>query len=267
MLNDRLTLLIHSCGAYSDLWDGQIHLLNHYWKARTVNTVILTDTNPNNYAYENINILCAGEKKEITDRLLFALPKIETEYVLVTLDDYYLLDTVDENRLSDILDFMDTHKADYVRLYKIPKSKDLVERDIYKIHMEEKKSSYYINLYPGIWRRSFIEKTLTPSLNAWQYEVSLTPKAVKLNANCFMTYGEEYQLLDVVRKGKVLHKANKYFKKNPVYTGNREVISWKQEFIINFRTVLKNILPRKMMQRLKKFAMRHGKTFYSPLDD
>lgn len=267
MLNGRITLLIHSCGAYSDLWDGQITLLNRNWNNRNIQTYILTDTNPNGYQYSNIDILCAGEGKEITDRLSYALPHIQTEYVFVTLDDYYLIKKVDNARIAYLLDQMDTQGLDYIRLFPDPPSKDKIGEDVYKIHQEEKKSSYYVNLYAGIWRKSFIEKTLGKTLNAWQYEVSLTPLIHKLNTPCAMTSGKEYTILDVVRKGKLLHKAYNYFKKDPVYTGNRTVIARKEEIKIAFRTFLNQHLPRKLTQKMKKIMIKCGKTFYSPLDE
>lgn len=267
MLTDKMTLLIHSCNAYSDLWDGQITLLERNWHDRNIRTVILTDENTHNYNYKGVEILCAGAGKEITDRLAFALPQIQTEYVFVTLDDYYLLKSVDNRRISYLLDQMDKQHLDYIRLFPVPPSKDSIGNRLYKIHHEEKKSSYYVNLYAGIWRKSFIEKTLGETMNAWQYEVSLTPLVRKLQTPCAMTYGEEYVFLDVVRKGKLLHKAHRYFKKDPVYTGHRPVIPRREEYKLAVRTFIKNVLPRKAAQKLKKFMIKRGKTFYSPLDE
>jgi hypothetical protein len=241
--------------------------LNRNWADRSIKTIILTDTNPSGYQYSDIDILCAGEGKEITDRLQYALPHIHTEYVFVTLDDYYLVKKVDNKRIAFLLDQMNEQGLDYIRLFPDPPSKDEIGEGLYKIHQEEKKSSYYVNLYAGIWRKSFIEKTLGKTLNAWQYEVSLTPLIRKLGTPCAMTKGKEFVILDVVRKGKLLHKAYNYFKKNPVYTGNRPVIARKEEIIIAFRTFLNQHLPRRLMQKIKKIMIKRGKTFYSPLDD
>ena len=266
MLKDKLTLLIHSCGAYSDLWDGQVTLLERNWADRGSRTLILTDTNPSDLSYPTVEIFTAGEGKEITDRLSSVLPSLDTEFVFVTLDDYYLIKKVDNDRICYLISEMEKQNLDYIRLFPNPKSNDKIGDGLYKIHCEEKKSSYYINLYAGIWRKSFIEKTLKGTMNAWQYEVSLTPIARELQIACAMTKGTEYKFLDVVRKGKLLHKAAKYFKKDPVYTGERPTISRWMEIKLSFRTLLKKCLPRKVMQFLKKKMIKRGKTFYSPLD-
>ena len=267
MLTNRMTLLIHSCDAYSDLWDGQVALLERNWTDRNVRTIILTDENTNKHEYKDMDILCAGPKKELTDRLSFALQQIDTEYVFVTLDDYYLLEPVNNDRIEYLLNQMDNQNLDYIRLFPAPKSKDRIGDGLYKIHYEEKKSSYYVNLYAGIWRKSFMEQTLGKTMTAWEYEVSLTPLARKLQTPCAMTYGEEYIFLDVVRKGKLLHKAYRYFKKDPVYKGSRAVISRREEYKLVFKTFLNRVFPRKVTQKLKRFMIKRGKTFYSPLDE
>lgn len=267
MLQDRLTLLIHSCGAYSDLWDGQIEMLTRNWNHRNIRTIILTDQNPSAYAYPDIEIVCAGKGKEITERISYILPKINTEFVFVTLDDYFLLQPVDNVRISYLLDQMEKQSLDYIRLFPNPPSKDRIGEELFRIHPEEKKSNYYINLYAGIWRKSFIEKTIEHPINAWQYEVSLTPLVQKLKTSCAMTNGKEYIILDVVRKGKLLHKAKRYFKKDPVYRGHRPVIEWKHEISIAFKDLIKRCLPRSIQQLLKKLMIKCGKTFYSPLDE
>lgn len=265
---ENLTLLIHSCGAYSDLWSGQVEMLNRYWGDRNIRTVILTDTNPMNYAFDGIEIFCAGEGKEITDRLKAFLPRISTEFVFVTLDDYYLLKNVDNERIRVLLTFMEEHHCDYMRLYNVPRHGKLIRDGIYEAIVKGKKNSYYINLYQGIWRKSFMSNSVVgKTLNAWQYEVSLTPFALKYGVKCAMTKGEEYRILDVIRKGKVLHKAHRYFKKDPVYTGNRPLLPRSVEFKLWFRSVLKSIFPRWLFQKVKRKMMKHGAIFYSPLDE
>ena len=72
---------------------------------------------------------------------------------------------------------------------------------------------------------------------------------------------------DYVKIGKVLRKAHRYFKKDPVYQGNREIMPLKDEWKLKFRDFVKCILPRKLEQKLKKRMMKRGMTFYSPLDE
>lgn len=264
---ENLTLLIHSCGAYSDLWSGQVEMLNRHWGKRNIRTVILTDTNPMELSFEGVEIFCAGEGLEITDRLKAFLPTVTTEFVFVTLDDYYLIKDVDNARISFLISFMNEKQYSYIRLFNDPRGGKLIKEGVYEAIITNKKNDYYVNLYQGIWRKTFITDTVSNTLNAWQYEVSLTPFAIKNNIRCAMTKGKEYQILDVIRKGKVLHKAHRYFKKDPVYKGNRPIMPLKTEISLWFKSFLKRVLPRSLTQRLKRVMIKHGATFYSPLDE
>ena len=93
MLQEELTLLIFSCDKFSDLWDGQVKLLEKYWHDRRIQTYIVTDKE-NNRKFGNVELLCAGEDADFTDRVRYALNQVKTEYVMITLDDYFLIQHV-----------------------------------------------------------------------------------------------------------------------------------------------------------------------------
>lgn len=136
-----------------------------------------------------------------------------------------------------------------------------IERDIYLL--DNYAGDYIVTLYAGIWRKDFMEKTLTDTLNAWQYEVSLTRKARELNARCADSRRGEFPILDVIRKGKVLTKARKYFDKNPIYEGNRENMKVKDEWMIAFRTWLREWLPKPLFNLSKTIMRYRGYKFFS----
>ena len=106
-------------------------------------------------------------------------------------------------------------------------------------------------------------KTLTKTLNAWQYEVALTNMARQLNARCADSRRGEFPILDVIRKGKVLTKARKYFDKNPIYKGDREDMRVKDEWMLEFRTWLREWLPKPLFNLSKAIMRRRGYTFFS----
>ena len=67
MLNQNLTLLIHSCDKFSDLWDVHIKLLNQSWGDRNIRTIVLTDK-PTDHKLPGVEIIASGEGDEITAR-------------------------------------------------------------------------------------------------------------------------------------------------------------------------------------------------------
>ena len=217
-------------------------------------------------------MFCAGVGKEITDRLAAVLEHVQAEYVVFTLDDYFLTEPIDQGKIDRAISFMDDYRADYIQLY--PQPRDFLRRDgaketkdytgIYLLDLFN--GGYKVVLTPGIWRTEFMRKTLTGTLNAWQYEVSLTESARSLNAVCATSNCGEFPYLDVVRKGKVLPKADRYFRKHPIYeTSQRGILSWKKDVELRILTAMKFWLPKWMLRGLKRLMMLLGRTFYSPV--
>lgn len=266
MFKDKMTMFIFSCEKFSDLWDAHVQLLEENWQDRRMNTYIVTDA-PHEVDYANVSVMATGEEKEFTQRLEYALSKIDTEYVFVTLDDYFLINPVSNEKISALLDMMDKENLDYVRLFKRPKRADGEKIPEYKnVRKIINNSPYSVNLYAGIWRKSFFEKTVLKVRDIWHYEISLYKIATELNAKCAVSNNKEFVILDVVRKGKILNKANNYFKKHGYYHGNREVHSKWYEIKLGIRTFGARHAPRFIVNLARKFMMKLGYRYFSQED-
>lgn len=250
MLKDKLTFIIHSCDKFSDLWDAHVELLNKNWADRNIDTYLVTDS-PTDKKYDKVEILSAGEGKEITDRLKYALPKIQTEYVLVTLDDYFNTQPIYTEKIENLVNLMEKDGLDYICIFDRPKNKEKY-KDYDNLYVPDLDKNYRVNLYPGIWRKDFMEKTIRETLNAWQYEVSLTPIAKELGAKCIQSKNGEFPIMDVVRKGKILRSANKYLKKHNLYHGERPVRTVREEVTLFIITWTNRMLPPGLSKALKK---------------
>lgn len=257
MLKDKVTCLIFSCDKFSDLWDGNIKLFNENWPDRDFETFIVTDK-PTDRVISGIGIIAAGEGKEWSERLKYALQYVKTEYVFVTLDDYFLIKKVDNKRMESLVELMCKDNYDYIRLYKRPEhaTREAITGypGIYRI---DESHNYSVNLYSGFWSKKFLEFTVQEPRNPWVFEISLHLLAVKYGAHCLCSYSEDYVILDVVRKGKILHKARRYFDKNPgIYTGNRETQDLSYEIFLWIKTMGGRMVPyfmRKPAKKLYKF--------------
>ena len=266
MLNDKLTLLIHSCDKFSDLWDAHVKLLNANWPNREIRTIILTDKPRPDLNYPGIEIIAAGNGKEITDRIRYLLPLIKTEYVLVTLDDYFPIYPIDTSRINRLVDIMEERGYDYIRLFKEPKC-HLFNTEDQKIFTYSLDRDYRVNLYSGIWRKTFISDTLSEnSLTAWDYEVSLTPAAAKINAKCAMSKGNEFPILDVVRKGKVLRTAARYLRTHNLYIGDRQIMPLKDTILLNIKICGQRVFrntPKPVFMAVRNIMMALGMKSFS----
>ena len=262
MLSDKLTLVVHSCQKFSDLWDAHFFLLDKNWSDRGIRTILATDE-PTEWTHPGVEVFCAGIGKELSDRTKAVMSIIKTEYVLITLDDYFPVYPIDTRKIDYLISVMDVEHLDYMRMFHRPWSFKRMKNyhEVYEVDLYS--DDYAVNLYSGIWRKSFAEATVRESLNAWMYEVSLTPVARELKAKCAMSKNKDFPIMDVVRKGKILTKAHKYFQKNPIYTGSREIMKRQDEIMIEVKTISKFLMPKRLTDAFKSFLRKRGVDFYS----
>jgi len=172
---------------------------------------------------------------------------------------------VDTQRVRALLQMMKEETVDYVRLFPHPRratGKQLRNHPgIYEI---DTSLVYSVNLYSGIWRKSLLEKMVGCPQNAWQFEVSLAQKARKNAAFCVVSDNRDFVILDVVRKGKLLRKAARYFRHHPgIYEGDRPVNSWFYEFRLWVQTMISRHVPRCIFRALRALLISWGFHFYS----
>lgn len=259
-LSHKLTWMIQTCNAFSDLWEPHFHLLAESWPDRPVRTLLVTDS-PTDASFPGVEVISTGSGKHMPARLAAVLPQVETDYIFLTLDDYFPIQPISTERLTRLVEIMDAENLDYIRLFSDPNSfRKTKHKGLFEIDLGE---NYAVNLYPGIWRKTFLVQTLLAETDIWAYEVSLTHTARRLNARCALSKGGEFRILDVVRKGKLLHRADTYLKRRRLYHGDREVIPWREELRIFLFSTGKRILPRPAAQWVKAQLRRRSVRFYS----
>jgi hypothetical protein len=259
-LENKLTMVISSCEAYSDLWNNHVTLLRENWKDREIDAVIVTDKEHES-PYTDVHVFSAGNSVEMPQRLSRFLETCNTEYILITLDDYYVDKPIDSTKIKRAISMMDKFDLDYLRFWPYPHEKRKIDgvKNAYWIELE---GNYKVNLYPAIWRKSFIEKTTRKELSAWEYEVTLTKIARELNAKCAYSVNGEFHIVDVIRKGKLLHPAKKFLDSKGMKL-DRELISRNQEIKLDIMYYGKEIVPKPILKFVKKVLVKCGYKFIS----
>lgn len=259
MLRDKITCLIFSCDKFSDLWSANIKLFRENWPDRDFDTFIVTDKSSDR-TFPDVKIIAAGAGVEWSERLKFALQYVKTDYVFVTLDDYFLIKEVDSRRMEYLVDIMIAGGYDYIRLFKNPTratgKRMIGESGLYHIINN---TNYSVNLYSGFWSKKFFEYCVKEPRTAWMFEVQLHERAVEYGAHCLVDYDDDYKILDVVRKGKILHKANRYFKKHPgLYDGGRELQSFSYEMKLGVKTFVQENTPKFLFKLVRSIYVKLG---------
>ena len=110
-LNNRITILVNSCDTYDDLWFAFFTLLKKYWNPLDI--PIILNTESVDCFYDGLNIKCVHpQDKNVPygERLLNALKYVDTEYVIIMLDDFFLRESVNADDITQIVNWMDNDK-------------------------------------------------------------------------------------------------------------------------------------------------------------
>lgn len=261
-MNSKLTVLISSCDAFSDLWDAHLAFYHQNWEMKECRTVLVTDK-PTDRAFDDVDIIVAEEGMDFPLRIKYALDSIKTPYVLLTLDDYFLISKSKRDDISTLLHYAETDKIDYLQLYDRRKINPKKYEKIGVLHDINLSDKYAVNLYPAIWSVEFLRKTVKDNVSPWLYEPSLTKTAKEEDAICRFSHTGTFEMLDVIRKGKVLHKAKKYLKKRNVVIGDRPTVPYRTELKLAIMDFISWHAPKCLFKPLKKTAKKLGMKFYS----
>ena len=257
-MKDQMTILIMSCDKFSDLWQGQVEFLEKYWHDREMDTFIVTDKETLKQ-FDKVSIIVAGEEKEWSERLKFALESVKTEYVFFTLDDYFLREPVDNSKIKKLTYIMKKDGYDYIRLYLWPRSpRNSRIKEYGKFYSINTNDKYGVNLFPSIWKKDFLMKTLEKPRNIWQYEVSLSKTATKINAKCGVSLNGEFKIIDIIRKGKIQRKARKLLDNSNIVLENREIHSIFSEIKYYTRFWSAQLSPKWLLNLARKIAIKIG---------
>lgn len=259
-MNSNFCILISSCNKFSDLWDQHILMLRQFWQGDLPEIYLITDENSDRH-YEGVTILAYNDSMPV--RIKKACEHINHPYVLLTLDDYFLIEYTGREKIEYLVNSAAGEKIDYLRIYdrRYDKQKYFTDISVFtEINLNEK---YAVSLYPAIWNKEFLIKCVDEDSSPWEFEPQLTDKAKELSARCFFNRAGCFQILDVVRKGKILHKASRYFKRHGIDIGDRPLISWKVEIRQWVADMIWWHMPRWVYRLARRTGEFLGMKFYS----
>ena len=108
-MSNECTLLVNSCDNYSDTWTPFFKLLSKYWPDCPYKIVLNTESLSFKYNDLNINTFSfykEGKSVSWGRRVIRHLKKIETEFVLIVLDDFFIRANVDQARIEECISWM-----------------------------------------------------------------------------------------------------------------------------------------------------------------
>jgi len=195
--NRDCTVLVASCDKYADLLRPFSALWRKFWPDCPFETVLVTETQPaQSLCFDRI--VACGKGGTWCSRLVTALEQIETDYVLMLCDDYYLEQPVDTARILTRLDQAKRFDAVDLRMVPNPVTKIPFREDLREYR---KNTAYCISTLAGIWNRAFLRRLALGKNSIWEFERLGSFEVGNETRPILGTPTREFPFVDAVHKG------------------------------------------------------------------
>lgn len=179
----ELTIIVCSCDKYNDLWYPYFEIFKNQWTDCPY--PIILNTESKTYSHEGLEIKClqlySGEEaKNIawSDRMRETLKHVDSEFLLITLDDSSLLSPVSTEKFNEAFELIKKHKrvsamSFLPHLLPDEKTKWLGDFGLWKMNRY-----FRINLDTALWRTKAFKRNLKKGENAWEFELKGTERGL-----------------------------------------------------------------------------------------
>jgi len=171
---NNCTIVVSSCDNYEDTWYPFFKILEEQWPDRPYPIVLNTESK--SFDYEDMDIMTfnfykSGQKIQWGKRLIKTLENIDSEYIVFLLDDFFLLDRVDQKRIDECLDWMNKDKN--IAVFSFWRTHQPNIKDNKYPHFEKRpqEAEYRLNCQAAVWRREKLISYIRPHENPWQWEL------------------------------------------------------------------------------------------------
>jgi hypothetical protein len=177
----EITLIVTSADANIDILNLWLKLFERFWSDPPAKKMFNLQTIKVE-AEHNFVEVCSRDRPTInlwSKRLQDVLCKVDTEYSLVMLDDYFIRSNVNTNMLSRLIDDMDNN-SEINCIYLRNLTNSIESEKFSYLNTVRKDSKYSCNTQVAIWRTKTLKNLLRPYENPWEFEIYGSKRARSL---------------------------------------------------------------------------------------
>lgn len=243
-MNDKnLAILVVSCDRYSDLWPAFIELFYKFWPNCPYQLYI--GSNNTRCDDTRVKSICIGEDKSWTDNVRKMLNEINSDHVLMLLEDFFFEDTVNNKDIRDLLQYAIDNNVDCLRLCPLPAPTKKLD-SVFDIGEISYKAPYCICTMPAIWKKKSLLSLLHEGYSAWDFEKKNSEEAEKTGFKLIGSYKYYIKHHNGVERGKYYSSTVKLLQKNgiPCDTSQRGVINdegLKRKIYLKLYHIIQNL--------------------------
>lgn len=177
----KLSILVNSCDNYSDVWEPFFRILEKTWpEAKEIPVFLNTEEKTHSDPFFNVQTLnCTDEggKRNWGKRLRDALDRIDSDYIVFLLEDFFFEEPIQHSEVLRCLDFIERDPK-IVVISMIPQNEcedesycASHESELFPGFIQRKKrTDYKLSAGPSIWRKSLLKKWTLDKDTPWGWE-------------------------------------------------------------------------------------------------
>ena len=246
--NHDCTVLVCSCDKYNDVEKPFIALWRKFWPDCPFETVLLSET----IATEGFDrAILTGRGKTWCKMLAEALEKIESPYVLMLMNDYFLSEPVDTARFLLRLNEAKQYDSASLRLNPLPPGERIVDgSDLLEM---PKNKAYCVTCQTSIWNRKFLLGLARRNKSAWEFERYGSFMVGDEKRPLLVTQTKEFPFVDAVHKGYWEKFGLDVCRANGIETDNaaRTLPPFKVRLLEGLKGLIFRIVPTTLLVRIQ----------------
>ena len=160
------SLIVLSCDKYQALWEPFFLRFNKHWPPQNESRYLVT-----NYLrpeLEGVKTISIGEDLDWSSNLIKVLSSVSGEYVFIILEDVFLKEPPNYDRMAEVMRCLRETNANYVNTKGVPTPRG----KYYDKHVREvtKGSHYRVSLGNAFWKKEILLKLLVVGESPWEFE-------------------------------------------------------------------------------------------------
>jgi hypothetical protein len=172
----RMTFLVQSTDSFSDCWTPFFTLLRNYWP--DCHVPILLNTETKTFSFPGLDVRSSELVRRTgsawptwSESLLLSLDLIETDIVLLMIDDQFICGPVDSVALNAVAERMQSRGYTNITVTEHGHHRPARPTDDPWLLEVDANARYRVTTAPALWRKDGLRRYLRARESAWQFEL------------------------------------------------------------------------------------------------
>jgi len=163
----KVIVLVVSCDRYADVWKPFFALFWRHWSDCPY--PVYLGANRQTFTHPAVKTVLTNGDTSWADSTRKMVEQIDSPYILMVLEDFFLRCSVDTERIDRLVSALDALEGGYLRLKPFPKPDRPVA--LYpEIGEIEREAPYRAALQAAIWKKDTLLRLLFDGETAWDFE-------------------------------------------------------------------------------------------------